>query len=158
MELAALKREALEQKHLLEHYFKIYAAFQDYVEKLTPYVLGESPNPEMLVASERFRLLFAEHAPAFLEWHDGLQLINEGVATFLGSPDCFENNPAAFRLALSMATTKFEILSMIAARDLRELHEHIAAVEGLKRKRKRHRSSGFSFKETRGFTALDENS
>jgi hypothetical protein len=28
-----------------------------------------------------------------------------------------------------MATTKFEILSMIAARDLRELHEHIAAVE-----------------------------
>lgn len=29
-----------------------------------------------------------------------------------------------------MATTKFEILTKIAARDLRELHEHIAVVEG----------------------------
>jgi hypothetical protein len=130
MQLAALKREALEEKHLLEHYFTIYAAFQDYVDKLTPYVLGKPPNPEMLVAYERFRLLFAEHESAFLEWHDGLQLINDGVATFLGNLDCFENNPAGFRLALSMATTKFEILSKTAARDLRELHEHIALLEG----------------------------
>ena len=130
MELTALKRQALEQKHLLEHYFTIYAAFQDYVDKLTPYVLGKPPNPEMLVAFERFRLLFAEHESAFFEWHDGLQLVNEGVATFLGSPDSFENNPAGFRLALSMAATKFEILSRIAGRDLRELHEHIAALEG----------------------------
>jgi len=130
MQLEALKRDALEQKHLLEHYFTIYDAFQDYVDKLTPYVLGKPASPEMLVSFERFRLLFTEHESAFLEWHDGNQLINGGIAVFLESPDALENNPDAFRLALSMATTKFEILSKMAARDLRELHEHIAALEG----------------------------
>ncbi len=130
MQLEALKRDALEQKHLLEHYFTIYDAFQDYVDKLTPYVLGKSATREMLVSFERFRLLLAEHESAFLEWHEGYQIINEGIAVFLGSPDAFENNPEAFRLALSMAATKFEILSKTAARDLRELHEHIAALEG----------------------------
>jgi hypothetical protein len=130
MQLAALKRNALEQKHLLEHYFTIYDAFQDYVDKLTPYVLGKPPNPEMAIAFERFRLYFSEHEHAFLEWHEGEQVINEGIAAFLNSAHEFENNPEAFRLALTMATTKFEILSKMAARDLRELHEHIAALEG----------------------------
>jgi hypothetical protein len=130
MQLAALNRDALEQKHLLEHYFTIYDAFQDYVDKLTPYVLGKTASREMLVAFERFRLLFAEHESAFLEWHDGTQVINEGIAVFRGSPDAFQNDPEGFRLALTMATTKFEILSKMAARDLRELHEHIVALEG----------------------------
>jgi hypothetical protein len=84
----------------------------------------------MLVAFERFRLLLAEHQSAFLEWHDGDQIINDGVAAFLESPVQFENNPESFRLMLTLATTKFEILSKLAARDLRELHEHIVALEG----------------------------
>ncbi len=129
-DLTALKRQVLDQKHLLEHYFAIYAAFQNYVERLTPYVLGKPANQEMLVALEKFRLLFAEHESAFLEWQEGYQVINAAVATFLSDPDAFQHNTDGFRVALSLATTKFEILTKTAARDLRELHEHIVVVEG----------------------------
>ena len=130
MQLETLKRDALDQKHLLEHYFTIYDAFQGYVDKLTPYVLGKPPTTEIAVAFERFRLYFSEHEGTFLEWQDGHQIINEGIAPFLEGPHVFENNPEYFRLSLSMAATKFEVLSKMAARDLREAHEHIALAEG----------------------------
>jgi hypothetical protein len=64
-DVTALKRQAVDQRHLLEHYFNIYEAFQNYVEKLTPYVLGKPANQDLLVAAEQFRLLFAEHERDF---------------------------------------------------------------------------------------------
>ena len=125
-----LKLNAVRQKHLLEHYFSIYAAFQDYVNKLTPYSLGGPAEPELLVTFERFRLLFLEHERDFVEWKEGYEVINDGVAAFVAGPDSFENNPAALQVSLMMATTKFEILSKNTARDLRELHEQIVVLEG----------------------------
>jgi hypothetical protein len=129
-DVIALKRQAVDQKHLLEHYFTLFEAFQNYVEKLTPFILGNPANQEMLVAAERFRLLFAEHESDFEEWHEGYRVINEAIAVFVNNPDEFKDNQSAFRIALSLATTKFEILIKMAARDLKELHEHIAVVEG----------------------------
>ncbi len=124
-----LKRKALEQKHLLEQYFTIYDAFQDFVDKLPPYVQGQDASMEMLAAYERFRLLFAEHEYAFRELEEGLET-NGGVGAFVNHVEEFVNNPEHFRLRLLAATTKFEILTKTAARDLRQLHEHIALVEG----------------------------
>ena len=49
---------------------------------------------------------------------------------FVNNPDEFKDNQSGFRIALSLATTKFEILIKTAARDLKELHEHIVVVEG----------------------------
>jgi len=127
---ANLKRQALDQKHILEQYFTLYAAFQEFVDKLTPYVQGQPASTEMFAAAERFRLLFSEHESAFLEWQEGHQVINGGIAAFLNEPDQFENNPEAFRLMLMIAMTKFKVLTETAARDLRQLHEHLAAIEG----------------------------
>jgi len=108
MQLQGLKRMALDQKHLLERYVDLYDAFQKYVESLTPFVNGKSAETAMLVTMERFRLLFAEYEGVFLEWEDGVQLVNTGVAAFLDDPDQFRNDQAKFRLMLTLATTKFE--------------------------------------------------
>ena len=130
MQLQALKIQALEQKHLLERLLTIYNSFQQYVESLTPFVNGEPAQNEMLVAGEKFRLAFTEYESAFYEWHDGDQVINAGVAAFLNHPDEFRNNEEAFRLKLTLATTKFEDLLKKEGRNLRELHERIALDEG----------------------------
>jgi len=130
MQLQALKRMALDQKHLLERYVDLYDSFQKYVESLTPYLNGKSAETEMLVAMERFRLLFAEYEAVFLEWEDGMQVVNRGIAAFLEGPDEFRNNEAGFRLMLTLATTKFEDILKKAGRDLRELHERVALEEG----------------------------
>jgi hypothetical protein len=96
-------------------------------------VLGTTEGMKLIVdfdrAYERFRLLLLEHQSNFLEWQDGVQVINEGVgAAFIENVD--EKNPEHFKITLAGATTKFEVLIETAARDLRQLHEHIALVEG----------------------------
>ncbi len=79
---ATLKRQALDQKHLLEQYFTIYDAFQNFAERLKPYVQGEPANEKMFITYERFRLLLLEHQSDFLEWQEGVQVINEGVRIY----------------------------------------------------------------------------
>ncbi len=129
MDTLALKRRALQQRHALQHYFAIYDLFQQYVETLKPYVNGAEPDISLASAAERFRLAFSEHESLFLEWHEGDRVINTGVAAFL-DPDKFRKNEAAFQVMLLLATTKFEDILKKTGRDLKELHEEIALVEG----------------------------
>src|SRR6266852_1727851 len=129
MQLAALKRQALDQKHLLQRYLAIYDAFQKFVETLTPLVRGKTVDQPALMAAERFRLLFAEYEPAFCEWHDGDKLVNAAIATFLYHPNEFRDNEEQFRTTLLLATAKFEDLLSKAGRDLKEVHEQIALEE-----------------------------
>lgn len=129
MEILTLKREALHRKQRLEHYFFIYDTFQKYVELLTPLVTGSEPDVALVAAQERFRLAFSEYERIFVEWHEGNELINAGVAAFL-DPGHFQRNERLFRAMLTLATTKFEDILRKAARDLKETHEEIALLEG----------------------------
>jgi hypothetical protein len=130
VETLALKRRALQQRQLLQRYFAIYDAFQKYAEALGPFVKDGEVDKDLVVAEERFRLAFSEYESSFFEWHDGNQIINEGVAAFLGDPEPFRKDEGLFRMMLLLATTKFEDILRKAARDLTEIHEEIALVEG----------------------------
>ena len=129
MDILALKRKALHQRHYLQRLFAIYDAFQNYIEALKPFVNGADPDQSLVAAYERFRLAYTEYESQFLEWHDGNQVVNEGVGTFL-DPDNFRKKKESFEMTLLLATTKFEDILKKAARDLREMHEEIALVEG----------------------------
>jgi hypothetical protein len=83
-----------------------------------------------LLEIKGYEVFRVDNESAFIEWENGYSSINPGIAAFLESPGHFENNPEDFRFSLSIAATKFEILSKTEARDLRETHEHIALVEG----------------------------
>ncbi len=130
MDIRALKREALDQKQYLERLLVIYDAFQNYVENLKPLVRGEWPIAEYIQAHERFRLKFLEYETLFLEWHEGDQLVNEGIAALLYRPDEFRGNEDYFRMMLMVATAKFQDILEKAGRSLRETHEKIALEEG----------------------------
>src|SRR5258708_2669417 len=119
MDTLALKRKALHQRQLLQHYFAIYDAFQKYVEALTPFVKDGEPDNDLVAAEERFRLAFVEHESSFLEWRDGYEVINDGIAAFL-DPEHFRKDEELFRMMLLLATTKFEDILKKAARDLPE--------------------------------------
>jgi hypothetical protein len=128
MDVLTLKREALDQRQLLQRYSAIYEAFQKYVECLTPVVCGAQPDPALLVSTaEKFRLLYLEYETQFCEWENGNEIINKGVAAFL-NPDFLRKEE--FRMMLLLATAKFEDLLGKAGRNLKELHEEIALVEG----------------------------
>jgi hypothetical protein len=102
---------------------------QKYVEALTPFVTGAEPDVSLVAAQERFRLAFLEYEGRFLEWHEGHEVINEGVAAFL-DPDHFRRDENLFRMMLLLATRKFKDILKKATRDLTEMHEEIALVEG----------------------------
>ncbi len=131
MEIQDLRRQALGARHYLERLLVVYEAFQSYVEALKSVVIGDTPNPELILQTrERFRLKFEEYQNLFLEWDEGEQNLNAGVAAFLDYPMEFRNNEAAFRTMLMAATEKFRDILEKAARTIRELHEQIALQDG----------------------------
>jgi hypothetical protein len=125
-----LKTEALDERQYLDRLLNLYFAFQEYVEALKPLVRGESVEPDLLAAVERFRLKYQEYDNLFYEWHEGEQTLNAGIAAFVRYPYEFRNNEHDFEIMLMLATEKFQHILEQRALKIKEVHEHIALQEG----------------------------
>jgi len=127
-DLQSLKMEALDCRHYIERVLSLFADFQEYVEEMIPTVQCRPPSANLPSRYERFRLSFQEYENIFLEWHEGDQIINPGIAQFVDHAVEFRGAPREFEAALLIATKKFQHLISRKERDLRELHDKIEAL------------------------------
>jgi hypothetical protein len=123
------KQEALGLKQDLAHLVEFYEEFQRYVEELADVVAGQSHVTEALERRQRSLQLALrdEHEHRFREWHNGEELLTGSVVRLIESPVA---DAEVFKKDLEGAVSKFEHLIRRGERELRNIHERIALLEG----------------------------
>lgn len=131
-EALQLKSQALDIRQDIDHLVTFYRRFQAYVERLAAVIAGQAEWDQTLqreqtaldVAFER------EHGHRFLEWESGEQQYRGSVYDLIKEPGGYRNRPDVFAYDVQDAAVTFEQLFDTKERELRNLHEHIALLDG----------------------------